>query len=294
MEQGSEMDLQNLKRWHWVVISLVVGLTLSYLYSKWDISASAPTKGIHDLQRELLHVEHRAEGDPPRIRNLTLYPPTLDRAGKPTWLLTFDYLDVPRRSYVPYQVTVGEPFLVEFSNNTQFAEREYVPNIRVYLDAVKAANEQLDYRYVWWREPVWTYTLWTGGAVLLIGGVWPTILNLLVGAGYGRPPRQEEDYDLSRFGRGKPELAAAAATPEMDSEELDAVTRAYEARLGESADAESDEAPDTADAPSTEIRQLKAEPLPEDVPPLRPQEEEDKEFVGEFYPVARPVHKKEK
>lgn len=287
------MDLQNLKRWHWVIIGLLVGLGLSYMYAGWDSSATQGTIGVRTLQADLLRKETRAEGDPPIIRNLSLQPPRIVN-GEPEWRVTFDYLDARRRgAYTRNERSMSEPFLVEVANNTGLETGEYVANIRIYLDAVAAANEGFDYQYMWWQEKMWVYILWTGGAVVLIGGVWPTFLNLLVGAGFGRPPREEkEDYDLSRFGKGKPEPAVAAAEPVIDSEELDAVTRAYEQRIGEGSveDGFGEELPEP-DAPAP-IRQLKSGADAEEIPTARSQEEEEKEYGGEFYPVVKSVHKK--
>lgn len=287
------MELQNLKRWHWVLIGALVGLGLGFGYTRWDSSAAAPTIGIRTFQEHLLRQERRVEGDPFLIRNLKLNPPEVID-GKVQWLLTFDYLDLRRRSYTKTQTTASEPFRVEIINNTEFSRNEELPNIRAYLDAVKAANDHLDYQYLWWREPTWAYILWTGGAVVLIGGVWPTLLNLLVGAGFGRPPREPKDeYDLSRFGKGRPDPVVQAAKPEIDPEALDEVTRAYEANLGDLAD--QDAAADAASAQEAgpaPVRPLTAAPADDPLPPITHQEEEEKEFVGEFYPVARPVHHK--
>ena len=287
------MELQNLKRWHWVMIGALVGLGLAFGYTRWDSSATAPTIGIRTFQEDLLRQERRAEGDPFIIRNLKLNPPEVID-GKVQWVMTFDYLDFRRRSVARTQTTASEPFRVEIVNNTEFSSNQELPNIRVYLDSVKATNDTFNYRYVWWREPTWAYILWIGGAVVLIGGIWPTLLNLLVGAGLGRPPREPKDeYDLSRFGKGRPDPVVESAISEVDPEALDEVTRAYESNLGELADeAAPAESTPGEDAGLTPVRPLTASPADDPLPPTTAQEEEEKEFAGEFYPVARPVHHK--
>ena len=64
--------------------------------------------------------------------------------------------------------------------------------------------------------------IWGGGAVLLIGGVWPTLLSVMIGAGLGRPKSEKkDDYDLDRFSRSAPEEAAkpSARTVSADDQE---------------------------------------------------------------------------
>ncbi len=287
------MDLQDLKRWHWAVAGLVIGLALSYMYDGWDPSGQVPSVGIGTVQRDLLRVARGADRDLPLIRNIRLFPPVVEN-GVERWYMQLEMIDPVQRAYVRYEVkSIPTPFKVERPNNTEFARNQEVENVRVYLDAVAAANDGFSYTYLWWRERPWIYTFWTGGAVLLVGGVWPTVLSVLVGAGFGRPPREKEEYDLSRFGKGKSEASAQPAAPAVDAEELEAVTRAYEAGLagegeGEAMPAEADA--ETAGSPP-EIRKLTITPLEEAPPILKPPEEE-KEYVGEFYPVARPAHKK--
>src|SRR5207244_2481957 len=63
-------------------------------------------------------------------------------------------------------------------------------SIRDYLAEVKERFPDVQYRYAWWTQPKAQFGLWMGGAVLLIGGVWPSLVNLMIGAGLGRPHKE--------------------------------------------------------------------------------------------------------
>src|SRR5437667_5969116 len=68
-----------------------------------------------------------------------------------------------------------------------------------YLAETKQAfPDVVEYRYAWWAAPRAQYVLWMGGALLLIGGVWPSLVNLMIGAGMGSPKRdkQTDAYEL--------------------------------------------------------------------------------------------------
>ena len=48
------MHVQDLKRWHWVAISIVVGLALSYVWSSVEWDENLPTVGQADFERGLV------------------------------------------------------------------------------------------------------------------------------------------------------------------------------------------------------------------------------------------------
>jgi hypothetical protein len=64
--------------------------------------------------------------------------------------------------------------------------KETYPNILAYLDSLAGKDGPKRYRYAWWEMPKVVWTLYPLAAVIAIGGIWPTIVALLVGAGLGR------------------------------------------------------------------------------------------------------------
>ncbi len=284
------MDIQNIKWWAWSFIGLIVGLGLGYSYSNWDRSKQYPEGDNQQFQRLLLAKENRAEGNPPYITNIRIHPTVSEKFHR----ITYQQIDLQDLKYVTRELDLPSPYRVIYSNNTDFSRRNQPETPRQYLDAVIAANPDagLAYSRAWWEEPKWTYMMFTIGSVVLIGGAWPMLLRLLVGAGFGRAPKPTDEYDIDRFGKAGPEIKPATPARDLAAEEadLDAVTAAYEARM--KAAAEEDEEIEAAitqsqSAPAA-IRQLKTGADAEEHQPLTQQQQEDKDYKGEFYPVARP------
>ncbi len=168
-----------------------------------------------------------------------------------------------------------------------------------YLKEAAPGGQVPHYRFAWWVQPRATMALWAVGAVLLLGGIWPSVLTLLTGAGFGRPV-PEADYDLDRFkGEPKPVVAATPANTltDEDQEELAALEERIMAGLSADGELPDQNIPMTpTSAPSTP-RMLTAapeKPIDEQEQPVAPTRSENHPaYQGEFYPVVRgPAEKK--
>jgi hypothetical protein len=153
-------------------------------------------------------------------------------------------------------------------------------------------------KYAWWAEPKTVWTMWMGGSVLVLGVIWPLALQLLIKGGFAPPPR-EKLMDMSRYGKGTTEKAAAAMpvaamtiSPE-EQERLDALEAKIMADLKEQAA----KTPAPPPPEPVEIKKLGTEA----VAPVAVQDHEIKTSKdyrgGVFYPVATPpadaaTHKK--
>jgi hypothetical protein len=125
--------------------------------------------------------------------------------------------------------------------------------------------------------------------VLLIGGVWPSVISLMVGAGLGFQGEEKgPEYDLERF-KAEAEAKKAAghvATPQELAhlreleEELEKKLAAQRAGLP---------MPEDEEAVPAGTKKLDGGPL-EAFVENKPAEEHD--YKGEFYPVDRHVNKK--
>jgi hypothetical protein len=171
---------------------------------------------------------------------------------------------------VPYQPSTGP-------------NRDRGPHYTVanYLAEARAKDGSVHYRFAWWATRPMTVFLWTAGGCILIGGIWPTVVNLLIGAGFGRAKPADDAYDLSRF-QSEADLTPTAA-PAVD--ELMLRLRELEEELLKNAKT-SESAPAVVATPATP-KPLVGQPLQ----PLPPVDEEEKDFAGEFYPVARSTKK---
>src|SRR5262249_757907 len=120
--------------------------------------------------------------------------------------------------------------------------------------------------------------------ILLVGGVWPSIVSLMVGAGLGFNKEDEgPEYDLNRFKHEEDKKKAAAAQPTAaDVKHL----HDLEDELGKKLAAQAAGQPIPEDAPdqAAAVRKLDGGPLQQVVDDKPP---EDHDYKGEFYPVDR-------
>ena len=278
------MHVEDLKRWHWILIALGVGLALSWTWSNVEWDENLPTVGQRDFEAGLRAPYPNAG----HLVNVTVMPPMEGKykvvAGQMRNSKTPRLMDVRPVAYMadtPYKAGQWR------------GEGDEFKNVREYLATLKRDNPDLDisYRYAWWRETWAIYVLWTGACLLLIGGVWPSVISLMVGAGLGFHKEEKgPEYDLDRF-KSEPTAAAAANTGPTQAE-LDHLHQ-LEDELERRLEAERLGVPMPSDEQMTEaaeIRKLDAAPLE---PAAAPQAGEEHEFKGEFYPVDRGAKKHE-
>jgi hypothetical protein len=173
------------------------------------------------------------------------------------------------------------------------ASKGNAETVLTYLERVQGKYPNLNYGYAWWAEPRWTMVLAGLAGLVVVGGVWPTIVSVLVGAGLGPPPKPQQEYDLSRFGKGKkptlePSSRAAAAARGPTEEDLDKL-EAMEAQLSRNVGdmhvtaggGSTVSAADSGHAGA--VKQLDQKPL-EVMADDKP--EEEKEYKGDFYPTV--------
>jgi hypothetical protein len=271
------MHVQDLKRWHWVAIAVVVGLALSYVWSSVEWDENLPTIGQGDFERGLL-IKYPQAG---HLANVTVMPPeegkykVVAEQARPTKEAgTIELRPVAYMADSPYKA------------GTWRNEAEEFPNVRVYLKKLQENNADVRFKYAWYRETWAIYLLWLGASVLLIGGVWPSVVSLMVGAGLGISGEEKgPEYDLSRFKSEEEKKAAAATSADMQhlhelEDELEKKLAAQRAGMP---------IPEDQAAEPAATKKLDGGPL-ESAAPATPGEEH--EYKGEFYPVDRGAKKK--
>lgn len=133
-----------------------------------------------------------------------------------------------------------------------------------YLSEVAVSHPEASYRMAWWTNPKAAYSVWTLGSLILIGGIWPTLVRAVAG-----PLPVEIDQQKPKENAPEP-----ANTPEQPLAGSGTV-RADE-RNGVLAQAKSDSVPKlTADL-------LEPPVLVPSVP-----KPDKKDFKGVYYPVKR-------
>jgi hypothetical protein len=221
MTAETDMGVAAVPRWAWVVAGLVVGLLHGSL-REWA-STVDPTDDYDVLLTDQGRFEsalvderlgHRL------FKDVTVYPhwlPSRSTGGKRlVHLVTGSYWDG--------NTTVrGGEVVARWDPACFVAPVPYVPThqgagaatstpgtVLDYLATLKI-ERGVQYRYAWWwwtARPLFTSTL---AAALLIGGVWPTVVNLLAFGRLTRPPREKRPsmWRVRRGGRQTPSLAVS-------------------------------------------------------------------------------------
>ena len=198
------MQLLSLQRWHWIAVGLLVGLACGGVReAQRDFSDELRGSGrAIASRREFEEALVTRYANVPRFKDLLVYPhrlPPRTRGGRDVHLVRGNYFDGTLRPQpdgrmaarwepayyiapVPYR-TGGAAGAGESNAQTSF------PSVREYLSSLRA-SAKVEHRYAYWWWTTRPLFVWSAGAVLLIGLVWPTVINLLTFGNLGRPARQ--------------------------------------------------------------------------------------------------------
>lgn len=281
------MGLEDLKRWHWAIIGIIVGLAIAYARTGVEPSGEYSI-GVAKFSQEVGADD--LPGGHFRIENVILHPPcdpSESAYKKSVQIVTFReaVYDQKRQGWVykPAAMKIELPF--KGPNG-----EDYGGSFEKYMDALKADNPKVAYSFAWWEKGNTQYMMWAAGCLLIVGGAWPTVINLLVGAGFGAP-KKKDDYDLSRFGKSKEAAPQPTARRAMTSEEQAQLSRLTQNLESDLAPSGNRSTVGVAEAGTDQpVRKLENKPL--EIANIE-QEKEDKEYKGEFYPVAKQGHKNE-
>jgi hypothetical protein len=339
------MGVENLKVWHWMLISLFVGVAIALAQASMEPADVEHTIKQNHFEINLLRQPDAASGNQPWVRNIVVYPPRRAYNGVPVQRVEFQWLtrtdkpgvleyqrcvfnaDQPYQPLFPatpytaqprdtalsiVQKNIGvanesavmalmmvNPHTLSKENGHVTPGREYfipgppVDSVRDYLARMSKQYNWVKYRYAWWDEPRSIFTIWMGGCFVVIGVLWPTSLRLL---GVGPAAAARDDYDLSRFGKSAPAkkpAMAATASARLSPEEEKRLAE-MEARVIASLAVERGDLPAPAPAKAPEpVKVLNAGPLEPPAPVAEGETEAEKDYKGEYYPVALEAKKDE-
>jgi len=280
------MGIEDFKRWHWIAIGLVVGAILAYTRLQMSPDESSVfRRGIsagellRDLQRP------KTPKGYPWVRDVTIYPP-IENKNFVTGL-NLEIQPDGKGIYKPFQLMADIPF--KLAGGAAAPSKTFT--IRDYIDQLRKGHPEAAYQFAWWYLPWAIILLWGGGALLLIGGVWPVVVNVMIGAGLGRNKEKEPEYDLDRF-KGGAETATApsgrAAPTAADHKQLKELEESLQRNIAASA-ARGDHSTTVAASatPTAPVRKLDGGPV--ELTAEQRREQEAREYKGEFYPVAKPA-----
>ena len=293
------MQIEDFKRWHWVLISLAIGALLAYGRTMLSPDESGTGRGIAAIEFVQNVARPKTGNGYEWIKQLTIYPTQTIPDASTGQMRQVNFvvcnlltpLPNGKYQYKPVHFTAEIPFKVA---NIKPTSDTY--SIRDYLTEVKERFPDLTYRYAWWTQPRAQFGIWMGGAVLLIGGVWPSLVSLMIGAGLGRPHKEKtDDYDLERFSKSKPTKAPEpVAKPGLSAAEAQKLRDMQDqmekdlAAAGMQMTSGGEPASAGASLTSSQVKVLAGTSVEPVAAPKT--DDEPKEYKGEFYPVAKPHH----
>jgi len=286
------MQFAALSRWHWIVIAVLIGLVIGLVRSADDgdlhgINVNGYGLILADQQQFENSLIQDYEGTR-LFSDPVIYPHrSTDAAGKPTlvYIVAGRYWDghprekngktvaewLPRCfiATTPYKPRVG------LSDGSGKVIQEF-PTVIEFMGALRN-RYGVSCRYAWWAVyPAWTSL---GICTVLIGGVWPIVINLLTWGRFTRPP---EAKALSLWGVRAPKAPPSTPKPAVQYSGPDDL----EEQLHSAATSNP-----TSEEASTPNRLLATGPL--DAVTQRPADE--REFAADdddFYPTERHPHAK--
>lgn len=304
------MHVEDLKRWHWIAISLVIGLGLAYVYSGVAAEGGPSTRrtmGPGEFFRQVGRVAKDKAGETlPMVRNVRIYPPVEGKnlVTLEELIITTDRATGARSAeYQPRQFVAEIPFTL-----TRQAPQNPNWTVRDELERRQKTNPAVQFRYVAVAAAPYVYGICLAGSFMLIGVIWPTLLGRLQYGGYGAPPRTaaeraaDDKYNLSKARSGSAHTAAPAAKKgpsQADLDQLHAVTARYQqnvagmAAAGGGASSQTHSGLAVAEPPKSAAAQRNWDAKPaEPIAPAarRPEDEDEVEVKGEYYPVL--IHHK--
>ena len=328
------MDLQDLKRWHWMAIGLLVGSLWAATQLFYGINPDGETTAgtfemvVMTTPKAPAFVDRFDNGNV-YVTALQIHPPTIDdgpaeNAKEPAasrqiqWVTgniarrrfkqdarewqtrtfrykaTMPFVPNPKFDYVA-QDWVPYGSFKKFKGYEKPTEKNY-SSIRAYFDELnrKYGSGSMLYRYAWWESRWAVMTIYPIGGLLLIGGVWPVIISLLAGAGFGST-KKEESAGLSQYKGSRPaEISKPDQVTEKDRERLAAMNAELEKNLQNSASATTPKAGVMVDAA---VRKLEGGSVEEAKKDIEDKAARAKAFGAgrtDFYPTEiHPEQKKE-
>ena len=306
------MRIEDLKRWHWCIVGLIVGAAFAFIRL-----ASLPRedRGLervapHVFEADLLSAGNlKMRGDPVTrravyaIENIRIHPavemPLPGERSVNSEYLSYEVVLVRHENpkladHMPRQMIIA----LNGPKDKSLAGDLKGLSLHDYLEKVNGAILNVDkkryptatpftYKVAWIETPRAAYSIYTAGGLIVIGLLWPSLLNFLIVAGYGRPRTEAELADRKPSKVAAPQTKPGVTQDQLD--QLDQLEAELEARLREGA-SETAAAPKVAPV-AAPIPVLSAGPM--EAPKEAPQPQQRKGFgadQGDYYPTE--VHGK--
>ena len=252
------MRIERLRRWQWIIVGAFLGVLVATV-KLWAGVKEPPdtlTVAPHVFENQIVTGTDPSRKPAYQVGLIVLHPPEevvvpgsklLEKREFITYYVWFPEKPSEKGAVTtarpkPHRVILDQdsmtrsPYLGDVSKLTG---REYLAKLKNHVQKmdrkVYKYAQNFEFRYAWLETPKAAYTTYGLAGVVIVGVIWPSILRLLVGAGYGRPVDDDEAY-LARF-KGYKEQAAAPKKSGATEEEMAELLRleaALEAKLKDS------------------------------------------------------------
>jgi hypothetical protein len=285
------MQLRSVRRWQWMLIGIILGAGFAQLRGggAGDLSRyERIITGRREFEDALVSQQQGVR----RFTNLVVYPARLSDASggsRSVHIVAGDYFDGKLEM-------INGDLCAKWRYGCFIAEAPFrhrgkdglVGSHGTVMDYLGGlASQGVTYTYAWWAEPKWCFALWMGGGFVVIGIMWPSIINLLAFGSFFRP-KQEKGTDLRKVNAT---VEAEIQKPQVTEADLAAVEKLSEKLEGELLAEASSSAPATQgpEKPAP-VRDLTAVELEREAEETAKQEKEFGKDKDDFYPTERHTH----
>ncbi|MFI5379210.1 MAG: hypothetical protein ACHRHE_07935 [Tepidisphaerales bacterium] len=311
------MNLIDVARWQWMLIGLVIGLVVGYVRHQYTDADPVVPGSMEQSEFEkavgLMRDVRVSGGQPPILGKMTVFrlrdPRHRDKivygvalnywSGLRTDVAEDDNgkFDTKYRlklfvAPMPYLVGQKTPvraadadpeWLVRTAEKLHIKDPDPPGSVLDYLRSIEKSHG-ISYSYQWWRERRASLVMWMAGCFVVIGLIWPTVINLATFGTFIRP-KEEAGTDLSGVSTGPSSQQHGPVVSDADMAKVAEMAAKLEQDLavGVPLAAAASDVP-----PAPEPAKLLSEKPPETE--AERQAREAREFgrdAGDFYPTER-------
>jgi hypothetical protein len=206
----------SVKHWHWLLISIAVGLALGWVNRFTSDELPSYGNAINDQRRfeESLVRRIPDAGDRPQFEDPVVHRVIIHGQAGEAYVVAGRYCANPWQPdphdgmyhFKPAFFVAAVPYQPATDAASAALSKISQPTV-VDLLANMAKTDHITYRNLWWKSH--PFTVWLGGCVLFIGVLWPFAVNRWFWGTWLRPA-EEKGIDLSQYTPEKPAAAAPA------------------------------------------------------------------------------------
>ena len=187
------MSIRSMRHWHWLAAGLTVGLLLGVrsiltVENQQIGGAGFISQSVFEECVRMPPLDGK-----PCVRSIVVHP------AEYVDLVTLEILNPSTMQYYPARFASPRPY----TPKSRIASRGPLNSVSQYTHEVSRQNPAAAATYAWWEESWAALSIWTIGAGVVIGVVWPLIVRLL--AGPSATPARSEPGLLPRNEQGRDE-----------------------------------------------------------------------------------------